>query len=519
MEAADPTRTWFWCLVTAQLVLWTAICLITQPNMPLDMVEMLYWGQQWQWGYHKHPPLPAWTAATMWNLGGQHPWLIYVTSQLTITVTMWAVWQLAREILSPKLAFCSVVALLGCYYCTYLVNDINNTIMTRPFWALSILFLYRANRHSDNRQRTIYWCLAGVAIGLGMLCKYYIAVLVICMMAVPLFIPDTRKSLRTVGPWLMAGIAGLIFLPHFLWMIDNDFITIRYVFDRSSDAAAGEAVAGWTRHVLSPVQFVLSQVGAFLPVVILLLPLLRPKNGSIDSSDEVTRRRDATQHAFDLQYLLVVVAGPVVFYLLLSALTGASIRSMWGGPLFSFLALLLLVAFNVQQNQPAIRRVIITSLMVGVTMAVALFIRNGVGPSVRQRLSKVHFPGQEVSQRIRDAWEQSHDHPLPIVGGDMFIAGCVGVYAPAKVDVYSGLQPSSSPWTSDDDLKRRGGVIVWNADDSEQPPLNWQHRFPEMKYLPPVVCKSKALTGDLSATVGVALISPNSHLRLAQRPR
>jgi len=66
----------------------------------------------------------------MWEIGRHHPWAMYLTAQLTIVATYWAVWQLAREALSPRLALCSVLVMEGCYYCTYMINDINNTIMT-----------------------------------------------------------------------------------------------------------------------------------------------------------------------------------------------------------------------------------------------------------------------------------------------------------------------------------------------------------------------------------------------------
>ncbi len=87
----DPTIRFFWILIAVHVAVWMAVCLLTQPNMPLDMVEMLYRGQQWQFGYHKHPPLPAWTAATAWSLGGNHPWMIYLVAQLTIVTTFRAV--------------------------------------------------------------------------------------------------------------------------------------------------------------------------------------------------------------------------------------------------------------------------------------------------------------------------------------------------------------------------------------------------------------------------------------------
>ena len=163
--SADATVGLFWGFAALHFALWLIVCWFTQPNMPLDMVEMLYWGQQWELGYHKHPPLPAWIAAATWWLGGGQTLLMYCVSQLTIVATFWAVWQLAREGLSPWAALCSVVLLQGCYYCTFSISDINNTIITRPFWALAVLFLYRALGRGSTATKNLNWLLTGLMIG------------------------------------------------------------------------------------------------------------------------------------------------------------------------------------------------------------------------------------------------------------------------------------------------------------------------------------------------------------------
>ena len=512
-QADKPDRTvaFFWTFIVLHVLVWMGICLVTQPNMPLDMVEMLRWGQQWQMGYHKHPPLPAWTAATMWEIGRHHPWAMYLTAQLTIAATYWAVWQLAREAVSPKLALCSVLVMEGCYYCSYTVNDINNTIMTRPFWALAILFLYRSLASPTSRSRLTYWCLTGVAIGLGMLCKYYMAVLVLSLLMIPILIPSTRVALRTAGPWLMTGVACLIFLPHFLWMVENDFITIGYIFNRSSDAAAdsvASGVAAWMKHITSPVSFIMSQLFAVIPVAVLLWPLLSQARKST-STENKTEVGDSPSTTFFREYLMIAVGGPVAIYLLLSIVTGATIRSMWGGPLFSFLGLLLIVFFKVEFDRAACRKVLRDSLIIGFMMALGLFVRNGFGPAVRGKLSRVHFPGKQVAQLIDQRWTEHYQQPLQIVGGQGFEAGCVGVYLENPIDVFAGLKPEENPWVSEERLREQGGMIVWNIDDLRSAkPDEWQERFPNAELLEPLECKTRALTGDVFAHVGVLLVHP-----------
>ena len=502
-NTADPTVKVFWAIAIGHLLLWVLICVVTQPNLPLDMVEMIYWGQQWQWGYHKHPPLPAWTAAAVWEFSGNQPWAMYLTAQCTIVATFWAVWKLAREIVSPWLAICSVTVMEGCYYCSYMVNDINNTIMTRPMWALAILFMYWALVRQKQSQRTLYWCLTGVVIGLGMLCKYYMAVLVIAFLAIPILIPNTRRALKTAGPWLMAMISIGIFLPHVIWMVDNDFITIQYVLNRSDDAAADSVAGNVLKHFTSPVSFLLSQMGAVLPVLLLMWPLV--KGWKLNRSANTP----TVSSSFDRKYLAVVVLGPVVVYLVVSAVSGASIRSMWGGPLFSFLGLFVLATFLVQEHADKVRAVIRSSLIVGGVMALALFVRNGFGPAVRGELSKVHFPGADVTREVNQRWQQLHGDQLRIVGGQMFVAGCVGVYSDNQVDVFGGLAAEENPWVSDLQMAHRGGMIVWDKDEfGDAPPQDWLTRYPTAELMEPIVCKTRALTGDVNAEVGVIIVHP-----------
>ena len=39
---------------------WTALPTLLYPNLPLDLIEALVYGREWQLGYDKLPPLPWW---------------------------------------------------------------------------------------------------------------------------------------------------------------------------------------------------------------------------------------------------------------------------------------------------------------------------------------------------------------------------------------------------------------------------------------------------------------------------
>ena len=270
------------------------------------------------------------------------------------------------------------------------------------------------------------------------------------------------------------------------------------------------------KHVTSPAIFIGSQLPAVIPVVVLLTPLLL-KARKLANTRNKTEADNSPSAMFFQKYLTIAVGGPVAIYLLLAVGTGASIRSMWGGPLFSFLGLLLIVLCKVEYERTACRKVLRDSLMIGCLMALGLFIRNGFGPAVRGELSKVHFPGEQIAQMIDQRWSEHYSQPLQIVGGQMFVSGCVGVYSENPIDVFGDLIPEANPWVSDERLQKQGGVIVWDIDDpGRATPDQWQKRFPNAELLEPLECQTRALTGDVAAHVGVLLVHPNRPL-LANR--
>ena len=496
----DPTVRFFWIVMAIHVMVYFLVCLLTQPNMPLDMVEMLFWGQQWELGYHKHPPLPAWVTASAWKLGGGHSWLLYLVSQLTIVVTFWAAWQFAREQLSPWAALCSVFVLEGCYYCTFMINDINNTIITRPFWALAILFLYRAMVREKNSTRNAYWLLTGICIGLGMVSKYYMGILVLTMLCAAVLLTEARKHLATIGPWITATVALLIFEPHAIWIFDNDFITFQYALQRSGEA--GVATSTWFRHIASPVDFLLSQLPAVIPVLVLATPLLLNRN-------QGSHKEKTNQRLFFQQYLVFVFFGPIVSYILIGMLTGSPIRSMWGGPLFSFLGVVLFTFFALPQDQKKVNQIIRDSLCVGLVMVMALAGKNIFAPSVRGKLSRIHFPGKQLAEAVNARWNDRYRQPLPIVGGTLFEAGCAGVYSPNQIDVYGSMSNTASPWISDESMESDGGIIVWKLGD-QQLWDDWKIRFPNAELLEPISLQSQSWLKSDPVEVGVAILHPAS---------
>ncbi|MFX4891508.1 glycosyltransferase family 39 protein, partial [Acinetobacter baumannii] len=82
-------------------------------NVHLDVVEAVAWGHEWQWGYHKGPPMSAWAAEVGARLAPGQLWPIFLISQICVAVTFLAIWRLARRIMGPRDALISLLITTG----------------------------------------------------------------------------------------------------------------------------------------------------------------------------------------------------------------------------------------------------------------------------------------------------------------------------------------------------------------------------------------------------------------------
>ena len=58
----------FLCFATVHAAVWTLAPWLLYPNLPLDMIEALTYGREWQLGSDKLPPLPWWAMEILYRL-------------------------------------------------------------------------------------------------------------------------------------------------------------------------------------------------------------------------------------------------------------------------------------------------------------------------------------------------------------------------------------------------------------------------------------------------------------------
>src|SRR5437868_12607295 len=107
------------------VIVWTLVPYGVRFTLPMDAMEGATWGQQLEWGYDKNPFLNGWLTTLAVQLGGPSGWMIYLFSQISVTVCFWAVWQLGKKMLPPLYALIGVLLLEGVQYYNFHAIDFN----------------------------------------------------------------------------------------------------------------------------------------------------------------------------------------------------------------------------------------------------------------------------------------------------------------------------------------------------------------------------------------------------------
>jgi hypothetical protein len=79
-------------------VVWTALPSLLYYNLPLDVIEAMTYGREWQAGYDKLPPLPWFLAEIAHRAFGTDD-ALYALSQIAVVVAFAIVWLTARSLI------------------------------------------------------------------------------------------------------------------------------------------------------------------------------------------------------------------------------------------------------------------------------------------------------------------------------------------------------------------------------------------------------------------------------------
>lgn len=450
---------WLTVFILLHVFFWTLIPAWVRYTLPMDAMEGTTWGHQLVLGYDKNPFLNAWLTRFALFLGGGYVWVIYLFSQLSVAACFWAVFEVGKKWLPPIYALIGVMLLESMQYYNLHAIDFNDNTLELGLWALTILYFYQAalkNHLSD-------WLLTGLFAGLGMMAKYYTALLLIPMAVFLLINPIARQRLKS--PFLYAGLLLfiIIILPHTIWLFSHDFITVQYAIGRVSSPPT------LFNHIQFPLQFAWQQLEVLLPALLLFSILFLGKKPIFAARPSLTN--------FDKTFLLFMGFGPFLLTILLSAIFGMKLRAGWGQPLLSLWGIMLVTWLT-----PRLTRERFLSFIVFLAVLATVMISVYSIALIRgNKPSSANFPGEVIARELTMQWEKRYHKPLMFVAGPRWAAGTIAFYSKDQPSVYIDWDNKVSSWIDETKMRQEGAIFVWDPTEAIQVSVkDIRARFPKL---------------------------------------
>lgn len=339
---------------------------------PLIFDEAYYWhfAQNMAWGYFDHPPMVAF----MIKLGSylfDGELGVRLVGCILSAGTFIVIWQCIdtpkkNDYVVPFFVLVFSMALLNAYGFF--------TLPDTPLLFFTALLLYVYKRFL--RDTSARWAIIlGVVMACLMYSKYNAAIIIICILL------SNLKLLANKYAWLSIVVALFCYIPHFIWLYQNDFVTISYhLFDRPN----------------SPYKFEKYTIGYFVNLVAifgLTFPWIYKSLYKTRASDTFTKA------------LLYLTYGVLIFFFISSF--NRRVQTQW---IIVIAIPLAIITFRYMMKNEDTKRWI---LRVGtVNIAIILYLRFGL---IYEELSPIYYEthgNKEVALQMK---AEVGDSPLVFI--------------------------------------------------------------------------------------------------------
>ncbi|MDC0473089.1 glycosyltransferase family 39 protein [Pelagibacteraceae bacterium] len=407
-------HTFFIGFLIFHLFIWTTIPLVSNINLPLDVIEALAWGSNLSWGWDKHPPLSVFFPEIFFKIFGNQDWAYYLLSQIFVVLGFIGVWKLSKKFFKNKFySLISVLLLESIYFYNFTTPEFNVNVCQIPFWSFTVLYCWK----SIEKNKTQDWILFGVFAGLGFLSKYLFIYLLISITI--FFLYKIYKEKKFNFKYLIPGtVFFVIIIPHLIWLYSNNFITISYGLDRTE-----LDTINFLNYILNPLLFTIKQLGILIPFTLLLLTIVSKFKINIDFKDK------------KMLFLFFITIVPFFLIFLTSFIMGAKIRTMWMTPFYLFIGVFFVYIFESKINLKKIKNFLSVFLILFIfSPALYLYI------SISKSDKRTDYPGKEIAYLVKSKWDQNFNNEIDIIVGDEWFGGNLSYHLNSRPKWFNKLE-------------------------------------------------------------------------------
>ncbi|MDG4552729.1 MAG: glycosyltransferase family 39 protein [Candidatus Competibacter sp.] len=269
--------------------------------------EAYYWNYAMHLdiGYLDHPPMVAWIIALFTKLMGNNEFAVRFGAFICWFITAIFLCKLTELVYnkSKDIQTVLLVAVLPAYFAVGWAMTPDAPLVA--CWAMALYFFYRALI----RESRMAWIGVGLAIGLGMLAKYTIALLGIAAFAFVLIDRDARKWLLRPEPYAAIAIALIIGLPVIIWNANHEWASFLY----QSRGRVANQFEFSLPYLLGTVVLIITPTG-FLSLIAILLS----RKTILSGGDAILDHPADTQAKRGYVLLISLTLLPVSVFVLLS---------------------------------------------------------------------------------------------------------------------------------------------------------------------------------------------------------
>ena len=474
----------------AHALIWSVVPALVIGNMHQDTLEAAYWGGDLALGYAEHPPLLSWVMGLALRIGHAPIFTLLLISQAGMVVAAAYVWRTVRFYASRGAAAMAVTLTLISPAATVYGVQVNHNSFLAPFWAAAVFYGLAYLEGGKWRDATLF----AVATGLGLLVKYEMAFIVVCLLGLALAVPRFRAAFRRPATYFAILVVGAIVAPHVAWLAQNGAPSISHALGRHRMTEAGALAASVGNALVG--LFVLFAV----PAVVLFVANAR---GGAAARPAWRSERGTIGAALAFGPFLVMLIGVVATFQIA--------KPLWTTPMTSSSAVGLMLLFPPcgERERGAAKDIVLLSAVAMAGFLAYLFIADVVTASRGEPMVSYAADSRKLGAAVEDFWQAHTSEPLEcIVIAEHSLAPSPVLWTrsrPHYVDFIHGF------WSTPGRIercRRSGGVVILTHRPSEQAIFD---SFPAARSAPRLSVAVPAAYGFSGAAWPVELIflAPN----------
>ena len=432
-------------------VVWLVNLGYTSLSPPVDNIEQLIWVRALEWGYYKHPPLPTWLIWLPVQLFGLSAWTSSVLGATLTLGSMGILWRLLTKMRGSLYASVALLAVLCITYYNGRLYYYNHNVVLLLASTASAALCWQA--YSTRQLR--WWFGLGLALGLGALAKYQIAITVVSLLVFVVHQRAWRDPSHRLGMLVACMVALLVFVPHVEWLRSHDFEPIHYAFDTSLgvDFTVTHRMA-WSAHWLADQLFNRALPALLVLAAAVYFPVKASRLTPRLAAAVATPQGDPAR-ALLLSWGLV----PFVFMPLLGVLFGSDLQLQWGTAflLFTVPAAMELVPRRLW-DRADLGTVLKAFLAIQALLLVLSLVTSPRGPASLRDHHWRTFDSSKLAAIIAVPARDALGSPIRVVIGNTADAGALALQLPEHPVVLLDGRFDHSPWVSPDLLNRCGAL-------------------------------------------------------------